>query len=156
MVFAFSVGTPDLFTEWDDYAHRSKSSSSTPFLEWSADAQPTSPSAGSLIYESTVRGLPQLHRDVPGELRGTYAGIAHPAVIEHLQKLGITAIDPVFYRLPFERFIPEHRDEEPDIDVDFVSDRPEDVIQRVYERSGRHTASPFSYTTRSLPNDPPL
>ena len=55
--------------------------------------------------------------------------------------LGITAIDPVFYRLPFERFISSHRDEEPDIDVDFDSDRREEVIQWVYDRYGRHNAA---------------
>lgn len=55
--------------------------------------------------------------------------------------LGITAIDSVFYRLPFERFISEHREEEPDIDVDFDSDRREEVIQWVYERYGRHNAA---------------
>lgn len=55
--------------------------------------------------------------------------------------LGITAIDSVFYRLPFERFISAHRDEEPDIDVDFDSDRREEVIQWVYERYGRHNAA---------------
>jgi error-prone DNA polymerase len=55
--------------------------------------------------------------------------------------LGITAIDPVFYRLPFERFISQHRDEEPDIDVDFDSDRREEVIQWVYDRYGRHNAA---------------
>ncbi len=55
--------------------------------------------------------------------------------------LGITAIDPVFYQLPFERFISEHRDEEPDIDVDFDSDRREEVIQWVYDKYGRHNAA---------------
>ncbi|RNL61097.1 error-prone DNA polymerase [Nocardioides marmoriginsengisoli] len=55
--------------------------------------------------------------------------------------LGITAIDSVRYRLPFERFISEHREEEPDIDVDFDSDRREEVIQWVYERYGRHNAA---------------
>src|SRR4051812_43719618 len=55
--------------------------------------------------------------------------------------LGITAVDAVFYRLPFERFISAHRDEEPDIDVDFDSDRREEVIQWVYERYGRHNAA---------------
>ena len=55
--------------------------------------------------------------------------------------LGITAIDSVFYHLPFERFISAHRDEEPDIDVDFDSDRREEVIQWVYERYGRHNAA---------------
>jgi error-prone DNA polymerase len=55
--------------------------------------------------------------------------------------LGITAIDAVAYHLPFERFISAHRDEEPDIDVDFDSDRREEVIQWVYDRYGRHNAA---------------
>lgn len=55
--------------------------------------------------------------------------------------LGITAIDSVFYNLPFERFISEHREEEPDIDVDFDSDRREEVIQWVYETYGRRNAA---------------
>jgi len=55
--------------------------------------------------------------------------------------LGITAVDAVYYRLPFERFISAHRDEEPDIDVDFDSDRREEVIQWVYDTYGRHNAA---------------
>lgn len=55
--------------------------------------------------------------------------------------LGITAIDPVFYKLPFQRFISEHREEEPDIDVDFDSDRREEVIQWVYREYGRRNAA---------------
>ncbi|CAN5206446.1 MAG: error-prone DNA polymerase [Nocardioides sp.] len=55
--------------------------------------------------------------------------------------LGITAIDPVFYNLPFERFISINRTEEPDIDVDFDADRREEVIQWVYERYGRRNAA---------------
>ncbi|MBZ5736711.1 error-prone DNA polymerase [Nocardioides mangrovi] len=55
--------------------------------------------------------------------------------------LGITAVDSVFYDLPFERFISQHREEEPDIDVDFDSDRREEVIQWVYDKYGRHNAA---------------
>jgi error-prone DNA polymerase len=55
--------------------------------------------------------------------------------------LGITAVDPVKYRLPFERFLSSTRNEEPDIDVDFDSDRREEVIQHVYERYGRRNAA---------------
>ncbi|MDP3968538.1 MAG: error-prone DNA polymerase [Nocardioides sp.] len=55
--------------------------------------------------------------------------------------LGITAVDSVLYDLPFERFISEHRDEEPDIDVDFDSDRREEVIQWVYDTYGRQNAA---------------
>ncbi|WP_141013361.1 error-prone DNA polymerase [Nocardioides sambongensis] len=55
--------------------------------------------------------------------------------------LGITAVDAVQFNLPFERFISEHREEEPDIDVDFDSDRREEVIQWVYDTYGRRNAA---------------
>ncbi|MBC7517470.1 MAG: error-prone DNA polymerase [Microbacteriaceae bacterium] len=55
--------------------------------------------------------------------------------------LGITAVDSIFYKLPFERFLSSMRDEEPDIDVDFDSDRREEVIQYVYEKYGRNNAA---------------
>ena len=55
--------------------------------------------------------------------------------------LKITAVDAIFYDLPFERFLSSMRDEEPDIDVDFDSDRREEVIQYVYEKYGRHNAA---------------
>ena len=45
--------------------------------------------------------------------------------------LGITAVDPILFELPFERFLSASREEEPDIDVDFDSDRREEVIQEV-------------------------
>jgi len=55
--------------------------------------------------------------------------------------IGITAVDSIFYRLPFERFLSSLREEEPDIDVDFDSDRREEVIQYVYEHYGRLNAA---------------
>ena len=55
--------------------------------------------------------------------------------------LMITAIDPIFYKLPFERFISAMREEEPDIDVDFDSERREEVIQYVFEKYGRENAA---------------
>ncbi|MCU1638128.1 MAG: error-prone polymerase [Microbacteriaceae bacterium] len=55
--------------------------------------------------------------------------------------LGITAVDSIYYKLPFERFLSSMRDEEPDIDVDFDSDRREEVIQYVYGKYGRQNAA---------------
>lgn len=55
--------------------------------------------------------------------------------------LGITVVDPVFYKLPFERFLSALREEEPDIDVDFDARRREEVIQYVYGRYGRRNAA---------------
>ena len=71
--------------------------------------------------------------------------------------LGITAVDPIKYDLPFERFLSVTRDEEPDIDVDFDSDRREEVIQEVYRRYGRHNAAQvanvISYRPKSAVRD---
>lgn len=71
--------------------------------------------------------------------------------------LGITAVDPIKYDLPFERFLSTTRDEEPDIDVDFDSDRREEVIQEVYRRYGRRNAAQvanvISYRPKSAVRD---
>ncbi|HEU5487081.1 MAG TPA: error-prone DNA polymerase, partial [Microlunatus sp.] len=71
--------------------------------------------------------------------------------------LGVTAVDPIKFQLPFERFLSVSRDEEPDIDVDFDSDRREEVIQEVYRRYGRHNAAQvanvISYRPKSAVRD---
>ena len=71
--------------------------------------------------------------------------------------LGVTAVDPILYGLPFERFLSTTREEEPDIDVDFDSDRREEVIQEVYKRYGRRNAAQvanvISYRPKSAVRD---
>src|SRR5215218_2790819 len=71
--------------------------------------------------------------------------------------LGITAVDPIMFQLPFERFLSASRDEEPDIDVDFDSDKREEVIQEVHRRYGRHNAAQvanvISYRPKSAIRD---
>ena len=71
--------------------------------------------------------------------------------------LGVTAVDPILYDLPFERFLSTTREEEPDIDVDFDSDRREEVIQEVYQRYGRRNAAQvanvISYRPKSAVRD---
>lgn len=62
-------------------------------FDWAGDRHPETPWADTVIYEAHVRGLTARHPDVPEELRGTYAGVAHPAVIDHLRSLGVTAIE---------------------------------------------------------------
>ncbi|NEE37814.1 glycogen debranching enzyme GlgX, partial [Streptomyces sp. SID7982] len=61
--------------------------------DWVEDRRPKTPWADSVIYELHVRGFTKLHPDIPPELRGTYAGLAHPAAIEHLTRLGVTAVE---------------------------------------------------------------
>lgn len=70
---------------------------------WSDDRHPRVPWEDTIIYEAHVKGLTQLRQDVPAELRGTYRGLAHPAMIEHLHKLGVTAIE----LLPIHSFFDE-------------------------------------------------
>ena len=64
-----------------------------PHFDWNGDRLLQTPWHETVIYETHVKGLTARHPEVPGELRGTYAGLAHPAVIDYLQRLGITAIE---------------------------------------------------------------
>ncbi|MCS0634139.1 glycogen debranching protein GlgX [Streptomyces sp. LP05-1] len=71
--------------------------------DWSDDRRPKTPWADSVIYELHVRGFTMRHPGVPEELRGTYAGLAHPAAVEHLTRLGVTAVE----LLPVHQFAHE-------------------------------------------------
>ncbi|MEU4659822.1 glycogen debranching protein GlgX [Streptomyces sp. NPDC023723] len=72
-----------------------------PFFDWGDDRPPRRPYADTVIYEAHVKGLTRAHPDVPPELRGTYAGLAHPAVVEHLTSLGVTAVE----LMPVHQFV---------------------------------------------------
>jgi isoamylase len=74
-----------------------------PFFDWGNDRAPHIPYHETVIYEAHVRGLTLRHPEVPEALRGTYAGLAHPGVIGHLQRLGITAVE----LMPVHQFISE-------------------------------------------------
>jgi len=67
--------------------------------------------------------------------------------------LDITAIDSIFYRLPFERFLSAMREEEPDIDVDFDSDRREEIIQWVFQTYGRERAAQVANVIQYRPKN---
>ncbi|WHM41218.1 glycogen debranching protein GlgX [Streptomyces sp. BPTC-684] len=71
--------------------------------DWSDDRRPKTPWADSVIYELHVRGFTKRHPGIPEELRGTYAGLAHPAALDHLVRLGVTAVE----LLPVHQFTHE-------------------------------------------------
>ncbi|MGW2300108.1 glycogen debranching protein GlgX [Streptomyces sp. NPDC001809] len=71
--------------------------------DWSDDRRPKTPWQDSVIYELHVKGFTRLHPGIPEHLRGTYAGLAHPAAIEHLVRLGVTAVE----LLPVHQFAHE-------------------------------------------------
>src|SRR3954463_10110427 len=70
---------------------------------WGDDTHPRVPWDDTVIYELHVRGFTQQHPDVPPELRGTYSGLAHPAAIDHLTSLGVTAVE----LMPIHQFVSE-------------------------------------------------
>jgi isoamylase len=72
-------------------------------FDWSDDVRPVTAWADTVLYELHVRGMTMRHPDVPLELRGTYAGLAHPAIVEHLHRLGVTAVE----LMPVHHFLSE-------------------------------------------------
>ncbi len=64
-----------------------------PYFDWQNDHSPGHPYHQTIIYEAHVKGMTATHPDVPAQLRGTYAGLCHPAIIDHLKELGVTAIE---------------------------------------------------------------
>ena len=100
-VFSYNFGDPDSRNDEDSAKHMMMGVVVNPFFDWSGDVQPKTPYAASVIYEAHVKGLTKLHPEIPEEIRGTYSAIAHPAMIEHLHKLGITAIE----LMPVHQFV---------------------------------------------------
>jgi isoamylase len=72
-------------------------------FDWGDDAHPDTAWFHTVIYETHVKGFTMAHPDIPPDLRGTYAGLAHPAAIKHLTDLGVTAVE----LLPVHEFAPE-------------------------------------------------
>ncbi|MFW3384368.1 UNVERIFIED_CONTAM: glycogen debranching protein GlgX [Kocuria sp. CPCC 205274] len=100
-LFSYDFGAEDSFNDEDSAPHMMMGVVINPFFNWEGDRTPRTPYHKSVIYEAHVKGLTQQHPEVPEEQRGTYAGVAHPAVISHLQKLGVTAIE----LMPVHQFV---------------------------------------------------
>jgi glycogen operon protein len=99
-VFGYDFDTGERNDE-DSAEHMPKSVVVNPYFDWGVDRPPRTPYHKTVIYEAHVKGLTMTHPDVPEDLRGTYAGIAHPAVISYLQELGVTAIE----LMPVHQFV---------------------------------------------------
>jgi isoamylase len=99
--FSYDFKNPKKRNQQDSAPHVMKSVVTNPYFDWQDDRPPRTPYHETLIYEAHVRGLTMTHPDVPEEIRGTYAGIAHPAVIEHLTSLGVSAVE----LMPVHQFV---------------------------------------------------
>lgn len=93
------------FSEEDDAALMPKCRVVDDAFDWGADASPHRPWHESVIYEVHVKNFTARHPGVPEALRGTYAGLAHPAALEHLKSLGVTAVE----LLPVHAFLDDQR-----------------------------------------------
>jgi len=100
-LFSYRFDAPDERNEDDSASHMMLGVVINPFFDWSGETAPRIPYNDTVVYEAHVKGMTELHPDVPEEQRGTYAGLAHPSVIEHLQKLGITTLE----LMPVHQFV---------------------------------------------------
>src|ERR1700739_848596 len=89
----------------DSLGHTMTSVVINPFFDWATDRAPRTPYHETVIYEAHVKGMTETHPGIPEALRGTYAGLAHPAIIEHLKSLNVTAIE----LMPVHQFLHDHR-----------------------------------------------
>ncbi|HLK79640.1 MAG TPA: glycogen debranching protein GlgX [Streptosporangiaceae bacterium] len=92
-VFSYPFGHPDRRNNTDSAPYVPRSVVINPYFDWGLDRPPRTQYHETVIYEAHVRGLTMLHPVVPEEQRGTYLGLAHPAIISHLRRLGVTAIE---------------------------------------------------------------
>jgi len=103
-VFGYRFDEPDAPNTTDSAPYMPVNVVINPFFDWGDDRPPRIPYHETVIYEAHVRGLTKRHPELIPEERGTYAGLAHHAVIEHLTGLGVTAVE----LMPVHQFVSEH------------------------------------------------
>jgi isoamylase len=104
-VFPHVAGDPDVASPGDSAPFVAKSVVVSPFFDWSDDRHPRTPLHETVVYEAHTKGLTMRHPDVPEDLRGTYLGLASKPVIDHLKRLGVTAVE----LMPVHQFVHDRR-----------------------------------------------
>ena len=99
--FSYTWGEEDSFNDEDSAPHMSKSVVISPFFDWDSDRHPRTPYNETVIYEAHVKGLTMTHPDIPDDIRGTYAALAHPVMLEHYKRIGVTAVE----LMPVHQFV---------------------------------------------------
>jgi isoamylase len=104
-LFSYQPGDPSSRSETDSAPFMPRSVVINPYFDWADDRSPRTPYHETLIYEAHVRGLTLRNPDVAEDRRGSYAGLGSPPVIEHLTRLGVTAVE----LMPVHQFVPEQQ-----------------------------------------------
>jgi glycogen operon protein len=106
-LFSYDMDAPDSedLPMVDSLGHTMTSVVINPFFDWASDRAPHTPYHETVIYEAHVKGMTATHPGIPEELRGTYAGLAHPVIVDHLKALNVTAIE----LMPVHQFLHDNR-----------------------------------------------
>ncbi len=104
-LFSYDINDPSKRNTEDSLGHTMTSVVINPFFDWAGDRAPRTPYHETVIYEAHVKGMTMTHPEIPEDMRGTYAGLAHPAIIDYLKDLGVTAIE----LMPVHQFLQDDR-----------------------------------------------
>ncbi|WP_433253078.1 glycogen debranching protein GlgX [Streptosporangium sp. CA-135522] len=102
--YGYRFGQPDSRNDTDSAPFVPRSIVINPFFGWGHDRPPATPYHDTVIYEAHVKGLTVNHPKIPERIRGTYAAIGHPEIVDHLSALGVTAIE----LMPVHQFVTDH------------------------------------------------
>ncbi len=100
-LFSYRFGQPRSVNNDDSAPHAMKSVVINPFFDWASDRPLHIPYHQTVIYEAHVKGMTMRHPQVPEDVRGSYVGLAHPAMIAHFRQLGVTAVE----LMPVHQFV---------------------------------------------------
>ena len=100
-LYSYRFADHSAFNGDDSLGHTMLSVVVNPYFDWGHDRPPQHEYHESIIYEMHVKGLTMTHPGIPDEIRGTYAAVGHPVIIEHLKHLGVTAVE----LLPVHQFV---------------------------------------------------
>ncbi|MGQ0481310.1 MAG: glycogen debranching protein GlgX [Pseudonocardia sp.] len=100
-LFGYQFGDPASYNDADSGPFAMTSVVVNPYFDWAADRPPRTPYHETVIYEAHVRGMTMTHPDIPEDVRGSYVGLAHPTMLRHFARLGVTAVE----LMPVHQFV---------------------------------------------------
>ncbi len=100
-LFSYDFGDPESFNSADSAPFSPRSVVVNPYFDWGNDRPLKIPMYETVNYEAHVKGMTIRHPEIPDDVRGTYSGLAHPAMIKYLKNLGVTAVE----LMPVHQFV---------------------------------------------------